>query len=45
MEDVQTGKVDGEWIGNDSLRRETEEQNKKDTKLKKSSVIGETYAF
>ena len=45
MEDVQAGKVDGEWIGNDSLRRETEEQNKQDAKLKKSSVIGETYAF
>ena len=45
MEDVQAGRVDGEWISNKSLRRETEEQNKQDTKLKKSVIVGERYVF
>ena len=45
MEDIQAGKVNGEWVGNKSLRRETEEQNKQDTNLKKNVIVGERYVF
>lgn len=45
MEDLQSGKAHGTWIGNQNLRREIEEQNSEHTNLKKNNIIGEKYVF
>lgn len=43
MEDIIAGRVDGEWLTSENLRRETEEQNKQDGNLKKINLIGDFY--
>ncbi len=43
FEDLFAGSVEGNWLDNDSLRREKEEQNDSGSDLKKVSIVGEKY--
>lgn len=43
MEDVQTGRVTGNWLESDNLRSEKEEQNNQESNLKSIDILGEVY--
>jgi glycosyltransferase involved in cell wall biosynthesis len=43
MEDLQQGKVEGNWLDNENLRREKEEWADENANMKKINIIGEKY--
>ena len=45
MQDIQQGKVKGNWLENKELRREKEEWADKNNKMKKINIVGEVYEF
>lgn len=45
MEDIKQGKIDGNWLDNNNLRREKEEWANEHTDMKKINIIGEKYEF
>lgn len=45
MEDLQKGKVKGNWLDNKDLRKEKESQNNEDSNLRSISIVGEKYEF
>lgn len=45
FEDIYAGKVNGKWLENQNLRKEDEEQNREDTKLKNIDISGEKYIY
>jgi glycosyltransferase involved in cell wall biosynthesis len=45
MEDLQQGKVHGNWLDNNDLRREKEDWADENAKMKKVNITGERYEF
>ena len=45
MQDLQSGKVKGNWLDNKNLRREKEEWADENSNMKKIDIIGEKYGI
>jgi glycosyltransferase involved in cell wall biosynthesis len=45
MEDLQKGKVEGNWLDNNDLRREKEDWADENAKMKKINITGEEYVI